>query len=353
MKIDVAVGEVPWERQLLAAIAANQDVVMGRRLVDIAANHDLGDVLISCPSVRGFNEAAVRRWASHARVIIIRDSIRPPWLDASDFDVRDIASVSFGELVAECAQFDPTPRLQLVQAAVRAPITAFTGVSGGVGVTTLAWMYAQQHPDALIIDCNIDQPALGLLAGPRASALRVAVHELRRSGSMDIRRLVPLQQNKPAVLSLSMHGADHDEVSASDLTRLLVIAAEQFPEVVLDFGTLGQHPWEPVLDHIDRSVVITTATPLGLVRLCAQSDRWSHRVGATAIVVNRIRESAAGSRHVATAMHNLVYTELGQQPTLVADHMLDCDRGWLVGEWGAMAQALGELRFAVDQPCAA
>lgn len=348
MKIDVAVGEVPWERGLLTAIAVHRDVEMGRRLVDIAAVQDPGDVLIVCPSVRGFDEAAIRRWSARTRVVVIRDSIRPPWLDGSDLDLREIDDVVFDDLVSECAQFDPTPRLQLVQTSQRASITAFVGVSGGVGVTTLAWMYALQRPDALLIDCNVDRPSLALLVGngTRTSTLRAAVRDLQRNGSVQLRDHAVKRNRSAAVLGLSMHGDDPAEVTSSAVTQLLVAAAEQFPEVVLDFGALGDHRWDDVLDHVDRLVVVTVATPLGLVRLCSQTDAWAHRSGATAIVVNRIRESAAGSRHVATAMRNLVESELGQAPTLVGDLVLDCDRGWLAGHWGAMAEALHELRFA-------
>lgn len=348
MRIDIAVGEVPWERGLLTAIAMNRDVQMGRRLVDVASTGDVGDVLITCPSVRGFNEDAVQRWTTQTRVIVLRDSIRPPWLDDSDLDVRDVDGVVFDELVVECARVKPTPRLQLVQTSNRASITAFTGVSGGVGVTTLAWMYARQRPDALLIDCNIERPSLGLLVGngARTSTLRAAVRELQRSGTVTIRDYAVVQQRGAAVLGLSLHGDDRDDVTASDINRLLVAATEQFPEVVLDFGALGDHRWDEVLDHVDRLVVVTIATPLGLVRLCAHTDTWAQRSESTAIVVNRIRESAAGSRHVSTAMRNLVQSELGQAPTLVGDLVLDCDRGWLSGQWGAMEQALGELRFA-------
>lgn len=342
MRIDVAVGEVPWERGLLTAIATNRDVQMGRRLVDLGASPDSADVLITCPSVRGFDDASVRRWSERTRVVVLLDSIRPPWLQESELDVREVGDVRFDELVAECAQLQPTPRLQLVQTPDRGTITAFAGVSGGVGVTTLAWMYARQHPDALIVDCNLDRPAIGLLVGngSRTSTLRAAVRELQRGGTVDLRRHAVIQARSAAVLGLALDG--DDDVSAVDIAQLLVVAAEQFPEVVLDLG--GDHCRDELLDHVDRLVVVASATPLGLVRLCAHNVlRGQH---PTAIVVNRIRESAAGSRHVATAMRNLVESELGQSPTLVADLVLDCDRGWLAGHWGAMEQALGPLHFA-------
>lgn len=342
MKIDVAAGEVPWERGLLTAIATNRDVQMGRRLVDLGADADSADVLITCPSVRGFDEGAVRRWAARTRVVVLLDSVRPPWLDESDLDMREVHDVLFDELIAECAQLQPTPRLQLVQTPNRGTITAFAGISGGVGVTTLAWMYARQHPDALIIDCNLDRPAIGLLVGnsSRTSTLRAAVRELRRSGTVDLRSFAVAQTRTAAVLGLALEG--DDEIAAADIAQLLVIAAEQFPEVVLDIG--GDQQWDEILDHVDRIVVVASATPLGLVRLCTHAFLRGQQ--PTAIVVNRIRESAAGSRHVATAIRNLVESELGRSPTLVADLVLDCDRGWLAGQWGAMDHALGPLHFA-------
>lgn len=346
MRIDVAVGEVPWERDLLAAIAASRDVQMGRRLVDVAVTKDSGDVLITCPSVRGFSENVLQQLVTQTRVIVLLDSIRPPWLDTSGLDIREVADVRFDELVAECALVDPTPRLQLVRAPGRGMITAFVGVSGGVGVTTLAWMYARQRPSALLIDCNIDQPALGLLVGngARTSTLRAASRELTHSGTVNVREHAVLRSGSAAVLGLSMQGDDRDELAAPEIRRLLVAASEQFPEVVLDFGSLADHRWDSLLDHVDRLVVVTLATPLGLVRLCSHTDAWSQH--SSAIVVNRLRESAAGSRHVATAMRNLVVSEIGQAPLLVSDHVHDCDRGWLAGQWGAMEQALGDLHFS-------
>lgn len=346
MRVDVAVGEVPWERGLLTAIAANRDVDMGRRLVDIAAPADVSEVLITCPSVRGFDEPALNRWSSQARVIVLLDSVRPPWLEGSEIDSREVEDVVFDELIAECAQLRPTPRLQLVQKPDRAVITAFAGVSGGVGVTTLAWMFARQRPEALLIDCNIHQPALGLLVGngARTSTLRAAVRELVRSGSVDLRSHAVRQQHSAHVLGLSLHGDDRDEISVQDMAQLLVEASEQFPEVVIDFGALDEHRWDALLDHVDKLAVVAVATPLGLVRLCAKANSWTEH--PTAIVVNRVRESAAGSRHVATAMRNLVASELGQAPTLVNELLVDCDRGWLSGHWGAMEHALGPLQFA-------
>lgn len=345
MKIDVAVGEVPWERGLLAAIAGNRDVEMGRRLVDITAAKDVGELLIASPSVRGFSETAMQRWNAAARVIVIRDSIRPPWLDDSNLDVREIDDVLFDDLVSECARHDPTPRLRLVEKSDRAAITAFCGVSGGVGVSTLAWLYAQQQSGRLLIDCNLAQPALGLLVGSdsHSSTLSSAIRELQHTGSVQLRDHVIARNRSAAVLTLPLHQPDSDDVLPSELGRLLVHASEQFPEVVLDLGSLADARTEDVLDHIDRLVVVTTATPLGLVRLCTNAGAWSGL--SSAIVVNRLRESATGSRHVATAIRSLVSGELGRTPTLVPDLVADCDRGWLVGEWGAMGREFGVLEF--------
>lgn len=343
MKIDVAVGEVPWERELLAALAASPDAEIGRRLVDLAGAKQGADTLITCPSVRGFTESTVASIAANRRVIVLLDSIRPPWLTEHPFDVRDIDDVEFTDLVARCAALEPTPRLQLVQQSARGRITAFVGVSGGVGVTTLAWMYAKQRKDALLIDCNIEQPAVALLVGngARTSTLCSAIRELDRRGTVQLREHAEQRSKGAAVLGLSMQG--DDEVSAHDIARVLVIAAEQFPEVVLDCGVLGERLLTEVLEHVDRLVVVTLATPLGLVRLCSQSAIWKPR--PTTVVVNRIRASAAGSRHVATAMRNLVESEMGTVPFLVADHVLDCDRGWLAGDWGAMSGVLEELEL--------
>lgn len=341
MRIDVAVGEVPWERELLAALGGNREVMVGRRYVDLAAIDGGDELLITCPSVRGFTEATVRALQANRRVLVIVDSIRPPWIDGADLDIRDIADVAFEALVADCALCEPTPRLQLVRNVSRGRITGFVGVSGGVGVTTLAWMYAKHRPMSLLIDCNVDRPAVAMLVGngARMSTLRSAIRALDRTGSVQIAEHATHRTGSAAVLGLSMH-AD-DEVTADELARLLVAAAAQFPEVVLDGGALGTALLDAVLDSIDHVVLVTVATPLGMVRLCAQSQLWTQR--ATTVVVNRVRASAAGSRHAATAMRNLVESELGTVPLLVPDHVLDCDRGWLQGDWGAMTGALDGL----------
>lgn len=337
----MAVGEVAWERELLTAIGANREVEVGRRHVDLGAIDDGDALLITCPSVRGFTESTVRALQARRRVLVIVDSIRPPWIADAGLDSRDIATVDFDALVTECTELDPTPRLQLVRSANRGRITAFVGVSGGVGATTLAWMYAQQRPTSLLIDCNVDQPALALLVGngARTSTLRSALRALDRTGSVQINEHATRRSGSAAVLGLSMH-AD-DAVGPGEFARLLVVAAEQFPEVVLDGGALGGGVLDTVLDSIDHLVLVTAATPLGMVRLCAQSAVWTQC--DTTVVVNRVRTSAAGSRHAATAMRNVVESELGTVPLLVPDLVQDCDRGWLRGEWGAMADVLAGL----------
>lgn len=343
MRIDIAVGEVPWERELLAALAANRDIEVGRRLVDLAAAKDGTDLVITCPSVRGFTEPNVAAVLAHRRMLVLLDSIRPPWLAELGLDVRDVDDIDFVGLVAECATIDPTPRLQLVRSPDRGRITAFVGVSGGVGVTTLAWTYVQSRPDALLIDCNTEQPAVALLVGngARSSTLRSALQELEHRGSVDLRAHAHRRSDGPAVLGPALHG--DDGMAPSEFARLLLRAAEQFAEVVIDVGVAGSALLDTVFDSIDHVVLVTVATPLGMVRLCSRTALWTQR--PTTVVVNRVRPSAAGSRHVATAMRHLVKTELGTVPVLVPDHVLDCDRGWLTGDWGAMATALDRMEL--------
>lgn len=349
MKVDVAVGEVSWERELLSAIARNPDVELGRRHVDLTAIPDARTPLIVCPSVRGFTEETVPAMAARRPVLVIVDSIRPPWLADSTLPCTDSRELDFDAFVATCAELEPSPRLQLVRDEKRGRITAFVGVSGGVGVTTLAWLYAQQRRDVLLIDCNMREPALAVLLGngTRPASLVRVLHELRRSADLDLRTQVVPLDDQLAVLPMSVT-RDEPNVVASELAQLLVIAAEQFAEVVLDLGVLDDPVFEALHAHVDRLQVVTNATPLGLVRLCSRTADWVQSAARTTIVVNRVRSSAAGSRHATTAIRNLVLAELGSDPVLVADRPNDCDRGWLAGDWGDMRTALGALELPLS-----
>lgn len=346
MRIDVAVGEVHWERGLLAEIAINPDVDLGRRIVDLTAKAEPGELLIACPSVRGFDETVVRRWADAGRVLVLLDSVRPPWLDDSGLDVRDVQQVAFRDLIAECALLSPTPRLHLVQNPDRGVITAFVGVSGGVGVSTLAWLYANSRRDALLIDCNSAHPSLALLAGRDSddATLLSSVRELRRTGTVDVRGHATTQARSAHVLTLPLVGEPTTQ-ELSDVTSLLVPAAEQFSDVVLDGGAIGSHASDLLLEHVDRLVLIAAATPLGMVRLCSTAGKWTRFGNRQHVVVNRVRETVAGSMHVADAIRRLVETELGITPFLVADQVGACDLGWLAGDWREMEQAGAALQF--------
>lgn len=346
MRIDVAVGEVAWERSLLDAIALNPDVQLGRRYVDLAAVTGDGDVLIACPSVRGFTEEHVSRLARTRPMLVLQDTVKPPWLTATEVRVRDVAECSFAQCVLECAELQPSPRLRLVQRENRGRITAFVGISGGVGVTTLAWLSTRGLADALVIDGHTRHPGLALLIGNGrpATTLGAALRELRREGRVDLRTHAVQVSGGPAVLALPVDSNELCDID--DLAQVIVSGAEQFPRVIVDLGDRPHRELRGLLEHVDELVLVTIATPLGLVRLCADSAGWQSPERKVTVVVNRVRASVAGSRHVATAMRNVVRTELGCDPVLVPDLAADCDRGWLSGDWGAMASAtpLSELR---------
>lgn len=339
MRIDVAVGEVAWERSLLDAIAMNPDVQLGRRYVDLAAVTGDSDMLIACPSVRGFTEEQVARLAHTRPLLILQDTVRPPWLATTSVQVREIAECSFAQCVLDCVELQPSPKLRLVPRENRGRVTAFVGISGGVGVTTLTWLFARGMSDALLIEGHERHPGLALLIGNGrpATTLGAAFGELRREGRVDLRTYAVRVNEGPAVLALPLDANEPSDVDA--LAQVLVAGSQQFAQVIVDLGDRPHSELRQLLEHVDEIMLVTVATPLGLVRLCADSARWQSPERKVTVVVNRVRASAAGSRHVATAMRNVVRTELGCDPVLVPDLAADCDRGWLSGDWGAMASA--------------
>lgn len=345
MNLDIAVGEVPWERRLLEAVAADPTVRLDRRYVDLAAVPDAGGLLIVCPSVRGFTEVHLQRLARQRTVVIIQDSIRPPWLQTTGLPLHDINNLSFGEFVASCALIEPTPPLHVMEHRDRGRITAFAGVAGGVGVTTLTWLAAEQRSDCVIVDGNLRQPGLALLAGNGrpSKSMSAAVRALQREDHCDLLEQVVHRARGRAVIAPPVDGSE--PCSGEDLLRLVIAAADRFPQVFVDVGQFSVADQEGLLTQIDALVLVTLATPLGLVRLCAQQASWSHASHEVSVIVNRVRSSVAGSRHVATAMQNFVSSELGMAPLLIPDLPADCDRGWLTGEWGSMARQLATMQL--------
>lgn len=342
MNIDIAVGEVSWERELLSALAAHPDLDIGRRLVDLALVEHSATPLITCPSVRGFTEERIRRLMAHRPVIIIADSIRPPWLIDHGITFHDAAVVDFQDVVSECANIDPSPRLQLVQQPNRGRLTAFVGVSGGVGVSTLVWTYARCRPSTLIVDANVLHPSLGMLvdAGVNRDSYRIAVREYLQSGSVDFDQIASQQRGGACVLTLPIDEDVRGTLRDDDAWRFLLAATSRFDDVILDAGIVNDDV--ELLRNVDRVILVTTATPLGLVRLCTRATVIREHAQRLDIVVNRVRGTAAGSRHATTAIRELVRAELGQEPTLVEEDVVACDRGWLTGDWD-LELALAEL----------
>ena len=104
---------------------------------------EAGGVVRGCPSIRGCSETQLRRLALRRQIVVLQDTIRPPWLADSDLPVYDVDAISFPVLIGHCLTFETAPELHIVPSATRGRITAFAGVSGGVWVTTLTWLFAQ------------------------------------------------------------------------------------------------------------------------------------------------------------------------------------------------------------------
>lgn len=299
-RIGVACGAVPWERELLSAMAQRPDVSIARRHVDMTtllrdqATADAPDVLLVSPALRGFDEKAFQRlMGSPTRVVVLTDTVRPPWLDALDVEQHDHATFDFtasldrwlseapAEVVAENPGWD---RLVL-----------FAGTGGGVGTTTLACACVGRNASLAFVEADLSAPSAELLLGPGA----------------EHHSMLPL----------------HRGVDSSHLPGAIQSALRDASRVVVDAGRLdldADLPWDSA-----SLVLVTPATPLGIIRVCASVEHLGHRTGPLAILVNRVRASATGSAHGGAAMRAIVERATGVDPILIPDRTDDCDSAWL------------------------
>lgn len=347
VSLAIACGEVGWERDLLAQAQEREDVAVAKRYVDmVGIERDeragaLPHVVVMSPALRGFLEKPVRSLAMHAYVVVLVDSIRPPWLAASGLDCRDIVGLDVDALLAELATI-VEPRAQIPrEVPAMGAVTAFVGVGGGVGTTTLALLHARSHPDAVLIDGDATQPALGFMLGRSSTDCGLGEAMGREHTAGDLRALA----GEDRVLTLSR--ATGATIGGAEMQRMLDVAAEQFPEVVVDAGS--QSPLrDAILERCDRLVVVAAATPLGIVRLCSDGARNQHPLGGVAVIVNRFRDSALGSGTAAGALRALVEAEVGLRPTLVADDTAAFDQAWLDGDWRRLQSLLPCLEFTQE-----
>ena len=338
VRIAIACGEVAWERRLLAAAADAADTEIAKRYVDVsglerdASAGVCAPVVILSPALRGFAEKPVLALARCAHVVVLLDSIRPPWLDSSGLDCRQLDACDFVSLFDELAALTP-----VLDGSGEEPtstrsgvVTAVMGVGGGVGTSTVALLHATARSGALLIDLDTAHPALGFMLGLPATASGL---NAVAAGSTD---------GHPPVVTLT--AAEAGDLSDGELLRLLDSAAGRYQEVVVDCGA-GSTLRESILLRADRIVLVAPATPLGMVRLCTVVERLPLAPGGVAVVLNRARESAVGSSHWSAVLQRMVERELGIGATLVADAVPDFDRAWLRGQWTELRGRLPALCF--------
>ncbi len=344
--IAVACGEVVWERELLALAGRGGVLEVAKRYVDVAGiERDLQAgalprAIVMSPALRGFVEKPVTALATATHLVVLMDSIRPPWLAGSGLDCRDVDGLDLDGLLDELATWADGP--------VAVPprddpelgvVTAFMGISGGVGTSSLAHLYAQATPHALLLDADARRPSLGFLLGRAAAVpgLFEAIHG--DVAAADLTRLAGAER----VLSLAPGEADG--IATADLLRLLDEAVRCFPEVIVDTGS--DSPWlEALLARCDRVVVVAAATPLGVVRLCSDVNRLPRPLGGMAVVANRARDSAIGSSRWMSVVRNLIEAEIGVDPQFVSDRVEAFDQAWLDGNWQVLEGALPHLKFS-------
>ncbi len=286
----LALGEVPWERDVLDAAERDCNVILARRYVD--AEEVLRDraappeVLIASPALRGFSLKSLSAiGALGVRIIIIVDTIRPTWLADAGFTLVERAALDVEALFAGLTTQGPTQRRRGVR-------TVFVGTGGGVGTTTLACAYAGHVPGARFVEADASRSSAALLLGPD----HPGVHPLSAQGTRDL---------VPTALQDEAH------------------------PVVLDGGVL-----QDACTWIDdmRLVLVTPATPLGIVRVCSAAETHSAHAAGLIIVLNRVRSSAVGSNRGGAAMRALVERATGIDPILIPDRTDLCDAAWLRGD---------------------
>ncbi len=338
----LACGEVSWERQLLEAIERASEPIEVRRYVDVnavaasAEARELGAVVILSPALRGFAQDPIERIGRATRVVVLIDSIRPPWLADTSLDCRVLASLNFTLLVEEL-QSESSSTSRDAPDALRGGLTVFAGTSGGVGVTSLAWLRAVQHPDALVVDANIRAPLMAFLAGAEAQSatLLEAVAALAKDPSAPLRE----HQLLGRVLTLPLAGGlDLGEREAQVLADA---ASAQFAQTIVDVGPLRDDSFARALvSRAHRLVLVATAAPSGVLRLPEALASVRREDMTIDIVINRLRDSAAGSAHARVAIRGLVERACGLSPHFVEEDAVGFDGAWLSGDWKQLADRL-------------
>ncbi len=343
--VGMACGEVAWERAVLAEAGLHGELEVARRYVDVAGMERdartgrLPAVIIMSPALRGFLEAPVKALSSATHVIVLLDSIRPPWLLGSGLDCREVDSLDIAAFVDGLAGLAPPAggkaHGQPFGAGV---VTVFMGVSGGSGTSSLAHLYARSRPESLLVEGDCLHPSLAFLLGRTAASPPLAE---AMDGEIGGEALVRLAGEERA-LTLTIGAGD--EPSPTAFLRVVERASRCCPEVIVDAGS--DSPFlEPLLARCDRLVVVTPATPLGIVRVCSLGSRIPRPPGGVAVIANRARNSAIGGPRWTNAVRTVVERETGLDPVFVADDVEGFDRAWLSGDWQPLGGAVPHLLF--------
>lgn len=329
----IACGNVAWERELLDACArAGVDHV--RRHVDaagllaaVAEPATVARLVITSPALRGFAERALQGVAALAPTVIVVDGIEPEWLAASELDIRGRADFDAETWIAAAmnASVAPLPA-PATAAAPAADVTVYVGVSGGVGVTTLALEHAAAIDDCVVVEGNLRFPALAVAAGlpgdtrgwPEALEQQRPLSALHACGSV---RVMPA------------HTADVDPGPQTFAHLLGLVPAAR---IVVDAGCLAHDGAVAAIGLADRVVVVADASPLGMVRLCLAAPEIRALQRPFTIVVNRVRASATGSARPGAAMSDIVRETFGVEPVL-QEQTAAFDTAWLRARWPARA----------------
>lgn len=345
-------GEVPWEREIVQLASQHDELTIARRYVDVPSmvqdlrSGVLGSVLLLSPAVRGFDAKPVMALAeAGAQMVVLLDTVRPPWLLASDLDVREVAEVHFPTLVDELARRSRADAPMLDDRLGTGVITAFAGVSGGVGVTSLAWLHAQRHSGSLLIDGHTALPLLGFLCGEDATSATLldATHALETDPGVRLSD----HAARGGVLTLPLAG--EFGLGEREAELVLAAAAAQYAHTVIDLGPLDTSPFAAaVIARSHQLVLVSTAAPSGVLRLPAALAQVRRAGLDITVVINRLRESAAGSRQARAAIRGLVERSCDTTPTFVDDDSALFDAAWLDGNWQRAMAVVPALTRAGD-----
>jgi MinD-like ATPase involved in chromosome partitioning or flagellar assembly len=218
-------------------------------------------------------------------------------------------------------------------------VTLFAGVSGGVGATTLAWMESLRSPTALLIEAHVMAPLLGFLCELDADS--ASLLDALQALTHDPEGRLVTHAAGGRVLTLPLAGAP--ELGEREAALLIEAASRQFAHTLIDAGPLGNSAFAAsLLDRAHRLVLVSTAAPSGVLRLPGALDSARRDGLDITIVVNRFRNSAAGSKHARSAIRGLVERSCGLSPLFVDDNPA-FDGAWLDGAWQELLQAVDPL----------